>query len=219
MATGASRRLSPSPGGILSRRRHPEAHGGSSALRRFMMILLVLFVLPTLVGGVVLLLAGRPVAFRALQWRMERRFPDVTWVTTEQLALWGQDPGKPQPLLLDARTEDEFRVSRLKGAVRIDPYKPSLRPLRGFRNDSPIVVYSSAGYRGAGVASWLHRAGYTNVQNLSGGIFAWANEGRPIFRGETPTAQVHPYDRKWGLLLKREFRMEAPDVPQQSAGP
>jgi rhodanese-related sulfurtransferase len=188
-------------------------------MRRFVIVLLVVFVLPILVGGVVLLVAGRPVAFRALQWKMERRFPEVSWMTTEQLALWRRDPSKLQPVLLDARTEDEFRVSRLKGAVRIDPYKPSLRPLRGFRNDSPLVVYSSTGYRGAGVASWLRRAGYTNVQNLSGGIFAWANEGRPIFRGETPTAQVHPYDHKWGLLLKREYRIEAPDLPKQSAGP
>ena len=183
------------------------------------MVLLVVILLPILVGGVVLLVAGRPVAFKALQWRIERRFPEVSWLTTEQLALWGHDPSKPQPLILDARTEDEFRVSRLSRAVRIDPYRPSLRPLRGFRNNSPVVVYSSAGYRGAGVASWLARAGYTNVLNLSGGIFAWVNEGRPIFRGETPSAQVHPYDQKWGLLVKREYRMEAPDILKESAGP
>jgi rhodanese-related sulfurtransferase len=188
-------------------------------MRRFVMVLLVVFVLPILVGGVVLLVAGRPVAFRALQWKLERRFPEVSWLTTEQLALWRRDPAKPQPVVLDARTEDEFRVSRLRGAVRVDPYRPSLRPLRGFRNDYPIVVYSSAGYRGAGVASWLDRAGYTNVQNLSGGIFTWVNEGRPIFRGETPTAQVHPYDHRWGLLVKREYRIEAPDVLKQSAAP
>jgi rhodanese-related sulfurtransferase len=188
-------------------------------MRRFGILLLGVIVLPILVGGVVLLVAGRPIAFRALQWRIERRFPDVSWVTPEQLAIWRGDPAKLQPVLLDARTEDEFRVSRLKGAFRIDPYRPSLRPLRGFRNDSPIVVYSSAGYRGAGVASWLSRAGYTNVRNLSGGIFVWVNEGRPIFRGETPTAQVHPYDQKWGLLVNGEYRIEAPDVPKQSAGP
>jgi rhodanese-related sulfurtransferase len=188
-------------------------------MRRFMMVLLVLVVLPILIGGVVLLLAGRPVAFKALQWRIERRFPEVKWVTTEELARRRNDSAQPQPLLLDARTEDEFRVSRLKGAVRIDPYRPSLRPLQGFRNNAPVIVYSSAGYRGARVASWLARAGYPNVDNLSGGIFAWVNEGRPIFRGETPTAQVHPYDRNWGHLVAREYRAEAPDVPKQSAGP
>src|SRR3954467_631612 len=184
------------PAGVtLARRRHSEALDGSSPMRRFVIVLLVLVVLPILVGGGVLLVAGRPVAFRALPGEMERRFPEVSWMTTEQLATWRRDPSKLQPVLLDARTEDEFRVSRLKGAVRIDPYRPSLRPLRGFRNDSPIVVYSSAGYRGAGVAGWLRRAGYTNIQNLSGGIFAWANEGRPIFRGKLRRRRCIPTTR------------------------
>jgi rhodanese-related sulfurtransferase len=186
---------------------------------RWIKVLLGLIVLPILVGGVVLLVAGRPVAFKVLQWRIERRFPDVTWLKTEEMARWGNGPAEPPPVLLDARTEDEFRVSRLKGAVRIDPYRPSLRPLQGFRKDTVVMVYSSAGYRGARVASWLGRAGYTNVLNLSGGIFAWVNEGRPIFRGETPTAQVHPYDHNWGRLVDGKYRAEAPDVEKRSAGP
>jgi rhodanese-related sulfurtransferase len=186
---------------------------------RWIQVLLVLIVLPIVVGGVVLLVAGRPVAFKALQGRIERRFPEVKWVSTEELAQWGKGPAEPPPVLLDARTEDEYRVSRLKGAVRIDPYRPSLRPLQGFRKDTVVMVYSSAGYRGARVASWLAKAGYTNVLNLSGGIFAWVNEGRPIFRGETPTAQVHPYDRKWGLLVDGKYRADAPDVEKRSAGP
>jgi rhodanese-related sulfurtransferase len=186
---------------------------------RWIKVLLGLIVLPILVGGVVLLVAGRPVAFKVLQWRIERRFPDVTWLKTEEMARWGNGPAEPPPVLLDARTEDEFRVSRLKGAVRIDPYRPSLRPLQGFRKDTVVMVYSSAGYRGARVASWLGRAGYSNVLNLSGGIFAWVNEGRPIFRGETPTAQVHPYDHNWGRLVDGKYRAEAPDVEKRSAGP
>jgi rhodanese-related sulfurtransferase len=184
-----------------------------------MKVLLVLVVLPTLVGGVVLLLAGRPVAFEVLQWRTERKFPEVKWINTEELATWVSNPPPRQPVLLDARTETEYNVSRLKGAVRIDPYRPSLRPLKGLHKDTPLAVYSSAGYRGARVASWLASAGYTNVRNLSGGIFAWANEGRPIFRGETPTAQVHPYDRQWGLLVNQIYRAQAPDLERRSAAP
>jgi rhodanese-related sulfurtransferase len=186
---------------------------------RWIKVLLGLVVLPILVGGVVLLVAGRPIGFEVLRWKIERRFPDVKWLKTEELAHWRKDPAEPQPVLLDARTEDEVRVSRLKGAVRIDPYRPSLRPLQGFRKDTPVVVYSSAGYRGARVANWLSRAGYSNVQNLSGGIFVWVNEGRPIFRGETPTAQVHPYDHIWGRLVDGKYRAEAPNVEKHSAGP
>lgn len=147
-------------------------------MRGWVKALLILFVMPILVGGVVLLVAGRPIAFH---------YPPV--------------------------------ANRLKGAVRIDPYRPSLRPLQGLGKDTPVMVYSSAGYRGARVASWLEKAGYTNVQNLAGGIFAWTNEGRPIFRGDTPTAVVHPYNQNWGRLVDDKYRAEASAVQKQSAAP
>jgi rhodanese-related sulfurtransferase len=188
-------------------------------VRRIAQLLLVVVVLPILIGGIVLLLTGRSAAFEVVRWRTERKFPEVSWLKAESLASWQSDPAKPHPVLLDARTEDEFAVSRLNGAARIDPYRPSLRPLQKFPKDTSIVVYSSAGYRGARVASWLTRAGYTNVRNLAGGIFAWVNEGRPIFRGGSPAAQVHPYDQLWGRLVQAKYRAEAPDVQKRSAAP
>ena len=82
------------------------------------------------------------------------------------------------------------------------------------------MVYSSAGYRGARVTSWLNRAGYTSVVNLAGGLFKWADEGRPMVQeGNRPTSLVHPYDRRWGLLLAGRYRAEAPEVEKRSAGP
>jgi rhodanese-related sulfurtransferase len=188
-------------------------------MRRVGQVLLVGVILPILIGGVVLLFTGRSVAFEVLRWRTERKFPQVSWVQTDSLALWERDSAQSHPVLLDARTEDEFAVSRLQSAARIDPYRPSLRPVQKFPKDTAIVVYSSAGYRGARVASWLARAGYSNVRNLSGGIFAWVNEGRPVFRGEAPTAQVHPYNRLWGRLVDGKYRADAPDLPKESAAP
>jgi rhodanese-related sulfurtransferase len=188
-------------------------------MRGFVKVLLVLIVLPILVGGVVLLVAGRPIAFQALQWRIQRKFPEVRWLRTADLAARMNQPAAARPLLLDARTDEEFRVSHLRDAVRIDPYRPSVRPLGHSPKDALVTVYSSAGYRGARVATWLGKAGYTNVENLTGGIFAWVNEGRPVFRGETPTAQVHPYDHMWGYLVDGRYRAQAPDLEKQSAAP
>jgi rhodanese-related sulfurtransferase len=189
-------------------------------MRGWVKVLLIMVLLPILVGGVVLLIAGRPVAFEILQGRIASRFPGVKWIKTDDLGRWMDDPGQPQPVILDARTEPEFQVSHLKGALRIDPYRPSLQPLQGFAKDTSIVVYSSAGYRSARVASWLGKAGYTNVRNLAGSLFQWANEGRPIFKEENrPTALVHPYDRKWGQLVEGRYRARAPEVGKQSAAP
>jgi rhodanese-related sulfurtransferase len=188
-------------------------------MRAFLKVILFIVVLPILLGAVVLVVAGRPLAFEVLQRRTSRKFPEVRWLRTGELARWREDSSRTQPVVLDARTQAEFDISHLQGAVRIDPYRPSLRDLAGFPKDTPIVVYSSAGYRGARVARWLSNAGYSNAQNLASSLFQWANEGRPLFRGDRPTAAVHPYDGRWGWLLERDYRARATGVEKQSAAP
>jgi hypothetical protein len=65
------------------------------------------------------------------------------------------------------------------------------------------------------------QAGYTRVSNLDGSLFGWANEGRVVFAGALPTDRVHPYDSRWGLLLKSRYRADAELAPEarQSAAP
>jgi rhodanese-related sulfurtransferase len=192
---------------------------GRSGGRRWLRIALFLFVIPLLIGAGVAFFAGRPIAFDAIRRMTDYKFPDGRWVDGPELVRWRADPGRAPPVVLDARTEDEYAVSHLEGAVRIDPYKPSLRPLRGFSKDTAIVVYSSVGYRGARVADFLARQGYSRVQDLEGGQFLWANEGRPMFRQDRPTADVHPYNPTWGLLLESQYRIKAPPVEKKSAAP
>ncbi|MGH7534226.1 MAG: rhodanese-like domain-containing protein [Gemmatimonadales bacterium] len=191
-------------------------HGGG---RRWLGLILVLVVLPIVLGAIVALLAGRSLAYSELQRRIVKRFPSVRWVTTADLAGWLDQTGRPRPVVLDARTADEYAVSHIQDALRIDPYRPLLRPLRGFSQDTPIVAYSSVGYRSAGVAQWLSRQGYTNVASLQGSIFQWANEDRPLFRAGGQVSEVHPYDHRWGWLLERKYWITAPDQEKRSAAP
>jgi rhodanese-related sulfurtransferase len=191
-----------------------------AVMRGWVKVLVIMILLSVLLAGVVFSIAGRPLAFQILQRRIEGKFPQVQWISTEELARWRDDPSRPQPVVLDARTQPEFELSHLRGALPIDPYRPSLKSVQEFAKDTPLVVYSSAGYRSARVASWLEKSGYSNVRNLTGSIFLWANEGRPLFREENrPTALVHPYDRKWGLLVERPYRAQAPDLERRSAAP
>jgi rhodanese-related sulfurtransferase len=192
---------------------------GRSGGRRWLRIVLFLFLIPLLIGAGVAFFAGRPIAFDAIRRITDHKFPDGKWVDGTELARWRADPGRAPPVVLDARTEDEYAVSHLEGAVRVDPYKPSLRPLRGFSKDTAIVLYSSVGYRGARVANFLARQGYSRVYNLEGGQFRWANEGRPVFRQDRPTADVHPYNPTWGLLLESQYRIKAPPLEKKSAAP
>ena len=195
------------------------SRGRASRGRRWLWVVLGLLVIPLLVGAGVALVAGRPIAFEGVHRMTDRKFPSGRWVTVNDLDRWRSDPSRAQPVLLDARTQEEYGVSHLQGAQRIDPYRPILRVLRGFPKDTAIVLYSSVGYRGARVASFLERQGYTQVANLDGGLFRWANAGRPVFRQDRPTAEVHPYNPTWGLLLDSQYRIDAPPMEKKSAAP
>lgn len=187
--------------------------------RRWLWVLLLLLVLPLLLGAGVALLAGRPIAFEVVHRLTARRFPDVQWVETAEFARWREDPGRAQPVVLDARTPAEYDLSHLRDAARIDPYRPLLHPLRGMPKDTVILVYSSVGYRAARVVWWLGRQGYTRVFALDGSLFEWANEGRPMFHGDRPTVLAHPYDERWGLMLEKPYRAAAEPILKRSAAP
>jgi len=206
-------RLEDEGGGRWERAR--RASGG----RPWLVPFLVIVVVPILIGAAVVLILGRGVGFEGVRRRTVHKFPDVQWTTTAELARWREDSSRSQPLLLDARTKVEYQVSHLRDAILDDAARPSLRPLRGRPTGDPIVVYGSVGYRGARLAHWLAAQGFTNVRNLTGGIFLWANEDRPLFRDGRPTAAVHPYDHRWGLLLISRVRAEAPDVVTPFAAP
>jgi rhodanese-related sulfurtransferase len=136
------------------------------------------------------------------------RFPGVEWVTTERLAEWMEAAPEARPVLLDARTQREFDVSRLRGARRVDP-DGDVSELGDLPRDATVVVYCSVGYRSAALARRLSAAGFEHVYNLGGGIFQWANEGRPVYRDGERVQKVHPYDGLWGRLLDATLRSES----------
>ena len=159
----------------------------------------------------------RETTLDAVQSAVRARYPEVTVVSTGELAEALSDPTRA-PFLLDAREREEFAVSHLPGARRIDPdaSAPELRAaLAEVSVGREIVVYCSVGYRSAGVAERLREAGFESVANLEGSIFRWANEGRPLVRGDgEPTDVVHPYSPMWGRLLHPARRARLADPPR-----
>ena len=136
---------------------------------------------------------------------IEARFPEVEWIDAETLYQSMNAPESAAPLLLDVRTEEEFAVSHLRGAVRVEPGQRELESL-AIDRDLTVVVYCSVGYRSAAIVDALRASGASDVRNLTGGIFAWANEGRPVFKNGQPATTVHSYGPLWGTLLRNEFR-------------
>lgn len=131
-------------------------------------------------------------------------FPDTPNLSTRELADWIADTSRPQPVLLDVRGLAEFEVSHLQHARQVSP-SAKIADLK-LPRDTPIVAYCSVGYRSSGFVQRLRAAGYTNAHNLHGSLFTWANEGRPLYSGTAIATKVHPYNDRWGLLLKPNFR-------------
>lgn len=106
-------------------------------------------------------------------------------------------------LLLDARETAEFNVSHLKNAKYVGYKDFNIDALKNTDKHQPIVVYCSVGYRSEKITEKLMNAGFTNVQNLYGGIFEWKNKKLDVYDADGITNNVHPYNNTWGLWLKQ----------------
>lgn len=139
---------------------------------------------------------------------VRRDFPDVDHVSAEELSR--ELDRDAAPLLLDVREQAEYDVSHLPGAVRVQPGSAASELVDELALDTPIVAYCSVGYRSSELVQRLRERGFTNVRNLDGSIFEWANAGNPVQRDGEPVRDVHPFDEHWGVLLREELRTYEP---------
>ncbi|MGI9513917.1 MAG: rhodanese-like domain-containing protein [Anderseniella sp.] len=160
-----------------------------------------------------------PGTARAMDWNQTKElvrteFPDAPQLSISGLSKHLERQSLP-PLVIDVRDAEEYAVSHLPGAVHAQGGKLE-RLVRETGAQRPIVLYCSVGYRSARETEKLRRKGYSNVSNLEGSIFEWANAGKPLVRGgpqsQIPTDAVHPFDEAWGALLNAEHRSYVPRV-------
>lgn len=166
---------------------------------------------------------GKDLEWSALLKTIRAKYPEVKQVSTEalaqRLAVSGSSTASSaassavssaeslkQIVLLDTRTPEEYRVSRIGNAINVSPDATEFPMLDSLPKDTPIVAYCSVGYRSSEIAQRLADAGFTNVENLEGSIFKWANEGRPVQSSTGPVQEVHPYNPVWGKFLQKELR-------------
>lgn len=105
-------------------------------------------------------------------------------------------------VILDAREEEEYRVSHLPNAQWVGYKNFDISKVHADK-DAEIIVYCSVGYRSEKIGEQLEEAGYTNVKNLYGGIFNWKNSGHNVVdQSNKKTEKVHAYNKSWGKWLK-----------------
>jgi adenylyltransferase/sulfurtransferase len=75
--------------------------------------------------------------------------------------------------LLDVREELEYEISNIGGMLI--PLPELSKHLHELDINSNIVTICKMGPRGVKAAQLLHDAGFSHVQNLTGGIHAWSD--------------------------------------------
>jgi rhodanese-related sulfurtransferase len=106
---------------------------------------------------------------------------------------------KPNDYLkLDAREFKEYQVSHIPGAKFIGYSNFNIIKMAAIDKKTKIVVYCSIGYRSEKIGEKLKKQGFTNVYNLYGSIFEWANMDYPLEKeNNLKTKEIHGYNKSW----------------------
>jgi rhodanese-related sulfurtransferase len=108
------------------------------------------------------------------------RATTVGRVTATELA--AQLELREPPLVVDVRTEPEWRGRRIDASVNF-PLALLAQHLDRLPSNRLLVVHCAEGYRSAIAASLLLREGFAAVADLAGGIAAWQASGLETVRG------------------------------------
>jgi adenylyltransferase/sulfurtransferase len=98
--------------------------------------------------------------------------PEISVQQLKELRDSGQDF-----LLLDVRNPDEYAFCHLGGYLL--PFKELANRLSELNPEQHIVIHCHAGGRSARATEFLIQQGFKKVENLRGGITAWAKEIDP----------------------------------------
>jgi len=101
-------------------------------------------------------------------------------ISTQQLS--GYLSAEEDFVLLDVRTEEEYRAGHIQGAQWFPRGKLEYYIQERIKDpDSRIVLYCRTGGRSALATLTLKDMGYTNVVDLDGGFKEWVSEGNTFF--------------------------------------
>lgn len=83
--------------------------------------------------------------------------------------------------LIDVRTAAEFASGHLDGARNLDWSSGQLEAeLPGLDRSRPTLLYCASGRRSAAASTYMRAHGFSEVDDLHGGILAWRSANKPI---------------------------------------
>ena len=85
---------------------------------------------------------------------------------------------KPDAVLVDVRTPDEFSEGIIEGAINIDFKDPSFgEKINALDKSKPYFVYCLSGKRSGDAAKQMDSLGFKSIYLLKGGYKDWKNAG------------------------------------------
>jgi rhodanese-related sulfurtransferase len=164
-------------------------------------------------GAALLLLAASGAALAAgqrclsdLERKVAEDHPHARSLTAEQFET--RLAAGDQVVVFDVRDKTEFDVSRLAGAIRVDPGITATEFMRRHGASvagKTVLLYCSVGVRSSRLAQRIDRsvraAGSNGAFNLLGGVFSWHNTGRRLVSIGGDTDKVHAFNRDWAQYL------------------
>jgi rhodanese-related sulfurtransferase len=86
--------------------------------------------------------------------------------------------------VIDVRTPAEYAAGHLDGAQNVDVESADFATqIAGLDKAKTYAVYCRSGNRSATAKKAMIDAGFTDVSDLSGGVTAWAQAGKPLVVG------------------------------------
>lgn len=105
---------------------------------------------------------------------------DVTPQQVEELL-----DSKEVPIVIDARTPEEYAEGHIKGAIVIDVTAKDFKEKLGKMDKSKVyIVHCLSGARGRKAVKVFEKLGFKKVYHMNGGMMAWEDSGNPVDKGE-----------------------------------
>jgi rhodanese-related sulfurtransferase len=90
---------------------------------------------------------------------------------------------KPEIMIIDVRSKDEFRAERIEGAVNIPISNLPCRKAEKISRETVIYLYCKSGVRSCIAESKFNNIGFKHVFSLGNGISDWKKAGLPVICG------------------------------------
>lgn len=88
---------------------------------------------------------------------------------------------KPQMLVLDVRTPEEFAAGHIQKALNINYYDQNFKKdIQRLDKQKTYLIYCASGNRSSKARVILTQIGITNLYHLDGGFKAWQKSSLPV---------------------------------------